>query len=366
MDRAKGLSTPPGPVNWKTPFSVFLLRAASVLYGLGVRFRLLLYAKGLLPSRRLPLQVLSIGNLTAGGTGKTPHTALLALYLKNLGLKTAVLSRGYRGTKMRKGTVLSDGRSVTGTVEEGGEEPIWLARNLAGVPVLVGKDRFQSGLYCHQTWQTDWVVLDDGFQHLQLYRDVNILLISGHRPLEAERLLPWGFLREPKEEMRRADVILITHCERVEKAQREQIRKEILRRMPSVPVFFSRHQPVWIRSIFDQGKLPLSTLEGKKIIGFCGLADPGSFEFSLRQLGAHPLRIIPFADHHTYEGKDKKYLEAMGKEYGIDYLVTTEKDALKLGDWDPSPLRLLVLGITIEILEKDFYEWLDRKVKPGT
>ncbi|MEW6186480.1 MAG: tetraacyldisaccharide 4'-kinase [Thermodesulfobacteriota bacterium] len=365
MVRTEGLSAPPGPFSERNPVLLFLLRAASFLYGLGVRLRLFLYKKGLLSSRRLPLKVLSIGNLSSGGTGKTPHTALLALYLKGLGLKTAVLSRGYRGTKMKKGAVISDGRSVTGTIEEGGEEPVWLARNLAGIPVLVGRDRYRSGLFCHKTWQSEWVVLDDGFQHLQLHRDINLLLVSGHRPLSSDRLLPRGSLREPIKGMDRADAILVTHSERVEKAEREQISKALNERVPSRPVFFSRHQPIWLKPILGEKKLPLSLLEGKKVIGFCGLADPGSFEFSLRQLGADPVRMIPFADHHFYEEKDKIALEEMGRQARIDYLVTTEKDAVKLGKWTPPDLPLLVLGITIEILEREFYEWLDRKVRPG-
>ena len=190
--------------------------------------------------RGLPLKVISIGNLTAGGTGKTPHAALVARYLQDQGIKTAVLSRGYRGTKMKEGAVISDRESIRGTLEEGGEEPYWLALKLPGIPVVIGKDRYRSGLLCFQKWQTEWVILDDGFQHLGLKREIDILLLSSHFLFDSEKLLPLGFLREPIEEMRRADIILITHAERLNFSQQEVMAGEIRSRVSFHPGFFFR------------------------------------------------------------------------------------------------------------------------------
>jgi tetraacyldisaccharide 4'-kinase len=340
-----------------------LLFAASGLYGSVVRFRLWLYRRHLLPTRSLPLKVISIGNLTAGGTGKTPHTALLARYLRGKGIKTAVLSRGYRGAMEKEGAVISDTESLRGTLEEGGEEPYWLAQELPGIPVVVGRDRFRSGLLCFQQWQTEWVILDDGFQHLILKREINILLWSGQFPLGSGRLLPLGFLREPIEEMRRADIIVVTHAEGLDSFQRKERSDEIRSRVSSIPVFFSEHKPKRLRNYPDKKEIPLSELAGKRVLAFCGLANPDSLMFSLRHLQTDPVQLIKFPDHHYYREKDKKYLETLSRSLRVQWLVTTEKDDLKLGQWVPPDLQILVLGIEVEIQDPAFWELLDRKIE---
>jgi tetraacyldisaccharide 4'-kinase len=340
-----------------------ILYAASGLYGSGVRFRLWLYYRHLLPIRSLPLKVISVGNLTAGGTGKTPHTALLACYLREKGIKTAVLSRGYRGTKEKKGAVISNTESIQGTLEDGGEEPYWLAQELPGVPVVVGRNRFRSGLLCFQQWQTEWVILDDGFQHLILKREINLLLLSSHFPFGSERLLPLGFLREPIEEMRRSDIIVVTHAEGLNSFQRKEIGGEIRSRVSSIPFFFSEHKPRRLRSYPDKKEIPLSELAGKRVVAFCGLANPDSLMFSLQQLQAEPVQLVKFPDHHYYREKDKRHLETLSRSLRVRWLVTTEKDDLKLGQWVPADLQILVLGIEVEIQDPAFWELLDRKIE---
>ena len=340
-----------------------LLLLASGLYGVGVRLRLWLYRRHLLKTRRLPLKVISIGNLAAGGSGKTPHVALLADFLQKKGIKTAVLSRGYRGTKMRQGAIISDGSTVSGTLEEGGEEPYWLAQRLPDIPVVVGKDRFRSGMVCFQKWQTEWVVLDDGFQYLSLKREIDILLIAGHRPFDSGRLLPLGFLREPIKEMRRADMVLITHAERLDFSQREEVAKEIHSWIPSTPVFFSQHKPTVLWTYPNRGRVPFSEVAGKQVVGFCGLADPGSLAFSLKQIGAVMVKMVEFPDHHFYREKDKRSLETLSRSLKTNLLVTTEKDALKLGKWETVDLHILVLGIEAEVLDAGFWELLDQNIR---
>lgn len=333
----------------------------SILYGFGVRLRLLLYRLHLLPNRRLPLKVISIGNLAAGGTGKTPHTVLLAGYLQKKGIRTGVLSRGYRGTKMKEGAVISDGRSLLGTIEEGGEEPYLLAQKLPGIPVLVGKDRYRSGLLCARKWQTQWVVLDDGFQHLSLKREIDILLLPAHQPFGSGKLLPWGLLREPIKEMKRADIILITHSERLDPSGQKAVAEEIHQRVPLIPIFFSRHKPVILWRYPDRKVLSLSWLEGRRLLAFCGLAEPESLTFTLRQLRADPVKLVQFPDHHFYQEKDKRSLENLSRSLQVDLLVTTEKDALKLGKWEAADLAVLVLGIEVEIQGSAFWDLLDQK-----
>ena len=337
-------------------------RLAAGLYGLGVHLRLSLYRRHLLPTQSLPLKVISIGNLSVGGTGKTPHAALLAGYLRIKGHKTAIVSRGYRGTKEKKGAVISDGRSLLATLEEGGEEPYWLAQKLPGIPVVIGKDRYRSGMICARQWQTEWIILDDGFQHLRLKREVDILLWPGHQPFGSARLLPLGFLREPVEEMRRADIILITHAERVGPSERRDLVEYISSQTPSTPVFFSEHKPMHLWSYPDKKNLPLSWLKEKPLLAFCGLADPDSFIFSLKQLQADPVKVVAFPDHHYYRQKDKRSLETLSRSLKINLLVTTEKDALKLGEWETADLQILVLGIEIEVLDSAFWELLDQKI----
>jgi len=337
---------------------------AAGLYGFGVRFRLWLYRRQILLSRSLPFKVISIGNLTAGGTGKTPHTALLAGYLHQKGIKTAVLSRGYGGTKIKKGAVISDGQSMVSTVEEGGEEPYWLAQKLPGVPVVVGKDRYCSGMACVQKWQTQWAVLDDGFQHISLSREINILLFSASRPIHSGKLLPLGFLREPIAEMKRADIILISHAERLDPSGRIEMRAKIHSRFPAMPVFFSEHKPSILWRYPDKKILPLSWLEGKPLLAFCGLADPESLLFSLEQLLADPVKLIEFPDHYYYREKDKRDLETLGRSLKTHWLVTTEKDALKLGAWEVADLQVLVLGIEVEVQDPGFWELIDREIGP--
>ncbi len=362
MDFDQGRRPNKGRLSSIKPWLFPLLWLGAGLYGLGVRLRLVLYRFHLLPARRLPLKVISIGNLTAGGTGKTPHTALLARYLQKKGIKTAVLSRGYRGTKTKEGAVISDGHSLLGTVEEGGEEAFLLARKLPGVPVLVGKDRFGSGMLCARKWQTEWVVLDDGFQHIRLKRDVDILLWPAHLPLGSVRLLPLGFLREPIKELKRADVILITHSDRPGSAGLTDLAEAIHRRVPATPIFYSRHKPVILWSYPDQKSLPLSWLEKKRLLAFCGLAEPESLNFTLKQLQVDPVEVVSFPDHHYYQEEDKRFLENLGRTLQVELMVTTEKDAVKLGKWEAVDLPVLVLCIEVEIQVAEFWDWLDQMI----
>lgn len=339
-----------------------LVWLAAGLYGLGVRLRLWSYRSHLLPTRRLPVKVVSIGNLVVGGTGKTPHAASLALYLQKKGCKTAVVSRGYRGTKMKKGAVISDGRAILGTVEEGGEEPYWLAQKCSGIPVVIGRDRHRSGLVCVHQWQSEWIVLDDGFQHIQLERDIDILLVAGHRPFGEGHLLPLGTLREPIKEINRADIIVITHAERLDPAVRMDLASRIHSLTPSTPVFFSQHKPTILWIFPAKEVLPLSWLKGKRILAFCGLAEPESLAFSLNQLGADLVKLVKFPDHYYYQDKDKRSLESQSRSLAIDILVTTEKDVLKLGTWQATDLQILVLGIEVEVVDSAFWELVDQKI----
>ena len=336
--------------------------AASQLYALGVSLRLWLYRHRLLPSRKLPCKVISVGNLVAGGTGKTPHAALLAAYLKNKGIETAVLSRGYRGGKMKEGAVVSDGRNLLTTWEDSGEEPYWLARKLPGVPVLIGKNRYHSGLSAHQKWATAWAVLDDGFQHLGLERTLNILLLNASHPFGNGWLLPLGSLREPMGQIKRADVVIITHSEQISDQERKDLQIKIQGLVPLKPIFFSEHNPAGLKAYPDQEPVSLSWLQGKKVLAFCGLARPDSLVFTLEQLQVASIDLMAFPDHHDYREKDQKTLTARARALGVDCLVTTEKDALKLKGWQQGEPKILVLEIECRIKDPDFWRLIDSQL----
>jgi tetraacyldisaccharide 4'-kinase len=348
-----------------TGLKIFLLPlawAASQVYGLGVLIRSRLYRQRLLPSRNLPCKVISIGNLVTGGTGKTPHTALLAGYLKKKGVKAAVLSRGYRGKKMRQGAVVSDDRNLLATREDSGEEPYWLARKLPGVPVLIGKNRYRSGLRAFQNWNISWAILDDGFQHLALKRDLDILLLSGVHPFGNGRLLPLGSLREPKGAMKRADVVLITHSEQISSRERTELRSGLRGLGFQKPVFFSEHLPIGLKQYPDDEPLPLAWLEAKRVLAFCGLARPDSLVFTLKQLRVASLELAAFPDHYAYGEKDWKDLTVKARSLGVDCLVTTEKDALKLEGWKPMGIKMVILEIECRINDPDFWRLIDSRL----
>jgi tetraacyldisaccharide 4'-kinase len=337
--------------------------AASGLYRLGVELRLAAYRRGWLRIRRLPVPVISVGNLETGGTGKTPHVALIAAHFRDRGIRTAVLSRGYRGTATGPGAVISTPEKVVGTVEAGGEEPFWLAGTLPGVPVLVGKDRYRSGLWARERFGSDLVILDDGFQHLELARQADLLLLPAPRLFGNGRLLPAGPLREPKREIRRADLILITHSEMIPQETLPALISPIRERHPAVPVFFSRHEPQRLWQFPGARPLDLDGLRDRTVLAFCGLARPASFLFSLDTLGARVVRMIPYRDHHPYRFGDVQALARRAASLGVEAVVTTEKDILKIADWPSAAPPLFVLGVQARVAEPGFWKCLEEKIR---
>ena len=341
-----------------TPLGVL----ASGIYGLGVFSRLALYRLGLLPVHRLPLSVISIGNLVVGGTGKTPHTAFIADHFRRRGRKVVILSRGYGGEKSTQGAVISSPEQIIGTLQEGGEEPFWLAEHLPGVAVVIGKNRYQAGLLSRERWGVDLAILDDGFQHVGLEREVNILLISAYQPFGTGGLLPLGTLREPRKQIKRADVVIISHTEMIAAREQSALEGQVKALHPEAPVFFSRHVPqgVWK---YPQGESrPLSWLKGKRVLAFCGLGQPESFRHSLKTLEVELVGLKPFRDHQVYQEKDKHRLLEEAASLKAEVLMTTEKDALKLGNWPEGRAELLVLAIGVEIPDRHFWEVLETKI----
>ena len=251
------------------------LRLLSLVYGLlqGVHFGL--YRIGVLKPSKLPVRVVSVGNLTVGGTGKTPMTALVAAYLRDRGCGPAVLSRGYGRTKGAPVNVVSDGASILLGPEQAGDEAHLLARSLPGVPVLTGPDRRRLGRHAIEKFGSRVLVLDDGFQHYKLARDLDLVLLDAQKPWGNGWLLPAGPLREPRRRAGRAHAFVLTRSDVPDVAS---TLKEIRRDFPGRPGFRARHRPARLRALDDGTAASPDYLMNRKISAFCGLAVPQFFK----------------------------------------------------------------------------------------
>jgi len=325
--------------------SIFLspLCLLSFFYGWAVSLRIFLYAHGIFRSRTLPCKVLSVGNLTLGGTGKTPFACLVAEMIKAKGYRVAVLSRGYEGKFSGPIGLVSDGERVIMNAQQAGDEPYLLAAKLKGVPVIVGKNRWLSGKYAVNRFQTQVVVLDDGYQHLPLKRDLNFLLIDSSSPFGNGYLFPRGVLREPMEQMVRADALILT---KVDQSANIKNLKEFLKKNPGQrPIFHVDYEVYKIQESDRKLSWPPAYLKGKRIFAFCGVARPESFRQTLVMLGAEIAELQTYPDHYEYGREEAKKLWAKAAELNVEALVTTEKDWVRMNDLPPGPIPLWVLSI---------------------
>ena len=309
------------------------------------------YQKGLLSSRKLSIPVISIGNLAVGGTGKTPTTIYLAQLFQSKGKRVGILSRGYKGTASGPINVVSDGEKILLNPEEAGDEPFLIAQKLPQTIVLTGKDRGLVGEFAQKHFSIEAAFLDDGFQHLKLKRDLNILILDGQNPLGNGYLLPRGGLREPPEGIQRADLILITHGGN----NQEKIKKIINRFSLNTPVFFADYSPVELEHLNSQEKLPLDYLRGKDVIALAGVAQPAYFVSLLTKMGAKIKETLFFPDHHFYHPRD-----LLGVNKNL-ILATTEKDAVKLKRFFLPNLDIFVLKVEFSIKNNEkFYDTLKK------
>ncbi len=338
---------------WWVELILFPLFVISCLYRLVVWGRLKLYQKGLLKKKQLPCKVISVGNITLGGTGKTPMVAYLARELQKKGVKVGILSRGYKGRHERKGGVLSDGEKIYLTPAEAGDEPFMLAKMVPGIPLLVGKHRYAMGRYAHEQFGLDVLILDDGFQHIGLKRDLDIVLIDARGGFGNGHLFPRGPLRELLGGLRRASLFILS---KAEPSQALGEMENLLRNLaPATPIYHSRYRPVSLLEASSGRVLSPEHIRGKKILAFAGIADPGYFLYLLKGLGAEIVKAIRFPDHHNYAPKDLRML----REYidKADMFITTEKDYVKLQKMPLDDFPLLIIGIAQEILEEGtFYQ----------
>lgn len=342
------------------------LFAASMGYERVVRLRSALFDRGVLPIRRLQVPVISVGNLAAGGTGKTPTVLFLAAELRRRGFRPAVVSRGYRGSAERTGGVVGDGERVLLEADQAGDEPRLLAERLPGVPVIVGADRYAAGTNAIRRFSPDVILLDDGFQHRRLARDVELALLDARRPLGNGHLLPRGPLREPPGALKRADALILTRSDR----------GGVPPRVPGtegIPVFRAVHRPV-LRRIVPAGapmdaarKSPTGPahLANRRIFVFSGLANNAGVLRTVRALGGNPVGAMDFPDHHAFSDADRERVGRRAETASADLLATTEKDAVRLPGDATFPRDLAVVGVEMDFRgDADrFHRFLTRRLE---
>ena len=342
---------------------------AYVFSGL-VQLRLWLYRKRILRDQPLGCLVLVVGNLTVGGTGKTPVVEMFAKALRDRGRKVAILSRGYKSKAPPlwqkwwfrlnhiaepPPRVVSDGVKVWLDSEVAGDEPYMLARNLPGVVVLVDKNRVKAGAYAIKQFGCDTLILDDGYQYLPLKGRLNLLLIDKTNPFGNGFTLPRGILREPIKHLARASYVLLTKSKGVRDTELEAM---IHKFNPGVEIIECAHQPQYLQHIATGERLPLTALAGRKIGAFSGIAAPEGFEAFLREAGAHLATTRRFVDHHRFTPQDLVDVFAEAQAAGVELMITTEKDAVRLNASEKTTSPCYYLRLEIDILRgaADFQE----------
>lgn len=353
-----------------------LLFMLSRLYQSIVQLRLSAYQSRVLRQRMLGCLVVSIGNLTVGGTGKTPVVEVFAKTLAARGRRVAVLSRGYRSKKrplwmklrdafLRKDhevppRIVSDGQRLLLDSASAGDEPFMLATNLKDVMVLVDKDRVKSGKYAIRHMQADTLILDDGFQHLKLKPRYNILLVDATLPFANHHLLPRGLLREPIANLRRADYIFLTKSDGAHRLR--HLKRFIRNHNSRAEIVECTHRPKHLQDVYTGERRSLEDLKGRRVAAISAIAVPRSFEAFVATLGANLVYAERFVDHHRYRQQEViDFLNAAAAS-GAEMIVTTEKDAVRFPKLDRRDIPIQFLRVEIDILsgKESFNECIAR------
>ncbi|MEK7686476.1 MAG: tetraacyldisaccharide 4'-kinase [Verrucomicrobiota bacterium] len=349
----------------------FILYLLSKVFQVAVKTRRFLYNARILRDSTLGVQVIAIGNLTVGGTGKTPVVEKFARELQDQGRIVAILSRGYRSKPPPLGKrllnklllrddrtpprVVSDGKSLLLDSETAGDEPYMLASNLKDVVVLVDKDRVKSGRYAIEKFGCDTLLLDDGFQYWKLRgRRRDIVLVDFQQPFGNERLLPRGTLREPPSHLARANTIFITKSN----GDTALLRKLIAKHNSTAGIIECIHHPLYFEDVFTAERQGIEFLNGKRVASLSGIAQPESFEQSLVKLGGELVYTKRFADHHRFSQQEILNVINRGKKRQAEVIITTQKDAVRFPKIDRRDLPIYFMRVEIKILRgaKDFQD----------
>ncbi len=351
------------------------LRLLSYLFGAVVQLRLWLYSHGILRHHTLGCQVVSVGNLTVGGTGKTPIVEIFARSLQQSGRKVAVLSRGYKkakpplldriisavtfGSRRQPPLVVSDGERLLLDSAASGDEPYMLASNLPEVAVLVDKNRVKAGQYAIKKLGCDTLILDDGFQYLSLKHRLDIVLVDRSNPFGNRSVLPRGLLRERIKNIRRASFIFVTKCDQSGAAD---LKRDLRELNSKAEISECRHCPRYLQNVYTGEQKPLETLQGMDVAAISGIAAPEGFEAELGRLGANVIHHKRYADHHRYSQQEIIDLINKSIKRNAQMIITTEKDAVRFPKMERRDLPICFLRVEIEMLSgaEDFNDCISR------
>jgi tetraacyldisaccharide 4'-kinase len=364
--------------NDRNSWCLFPLFLISILYSGIIRLRNLFYQTGLFKVRKLGCRVVSVGNITVGGTGKTPMVIMLANLLKEKGYRPAILSRGYRGKKKRRVNVVSDGKNLLMGPEKAGDEPALIAKSVSNIPVVTGKKRYLTGKFAIEHFGADVLILDDAFQHRSLFRNIDIVLLDEKRPFGNGFVIPRGELREPANELGRADIIVKTGIwgrgpedRKQGSGISEQVAmnrgewSEVWGQQAVASVYRAYRRPKDLLKADTEDVYPLAYLNGKKICAFAGIARPDSFKKTIASVGGEVITFLSFPDHHVYTREDLDKLMRTVSESSAQIILTTEKDGIKLIDFPDFLRDIYQLRIEMEILpsQKKFEDILLERIK---
>jgi tetraacyldisaccharide 4'-kinase len=329
-----------------------VLAPLAVIYRAVIETRLGLCRLRLLSVARLPVPVISVGNLTTGGTGKTPLVDFIVRAIAREGKRVCVLTRGYGRENSSRQVLVSDGVRLLANEREAGDEPRLLAERLLGISAVISHaDRHAAGEWAMKNLGSEIFVLDDGFQHVRLARDLDIVVVDATEPWGHDHLLPWGRLREPARGLARADAVVITRADQPEMVA--ALRAEICRLAPGRPVFTSHmgiwgYKPLHASHTTDEARNEDNVSISGPVAAFCGIGNPASFVHSLQRAGCEPVSIINFPDHYRYKAEDIANIVKKATAAGAESLITTAKDAVKLQDFSFT-LPCFVLEIELRI-----------------
>lgn len=360
---------------WKIRVLLFGLKQLSILYSGVIQLRLFLYENAIIRPNALGCQVVSVGNITVGGTGKTPVVEIFARKLQQEGRKVAILSRGYKKEEppfftrlINKVTmyekrcpprVVSDGNSLLLNSAMSGDEPYMLASNLDNVAVLVDKDRVKSGRYAIKKLGCDTLVLDDGFQYLKLKHRLEITLIDSKNPFGNENVLPRGILREPIKHIKRADFIFLTKCDG---SSNDELKSRLREYGATSEIIECCHTARHLRNVYTREKKDLDFLQGLNVVALSGIASPEGFEKEIEKHGATISEKFRYADHYRYT--QQQLIDIVNKAYkdGVDAIITTEKDAVRFPRLERLDVPIFFLRVDIELLSglEDFDACISR------
>jgi tetraacyldisaccharide 4'-kinase len=314
--------------------------------------------------RKLPCKVISVGNITVGGTGKTPAVIYLAELLKSLNKKVCVISRGYKSEvggprfwrDKLQSEVVTDGNKILLGAKLAGDEPYLMAKSLTDVPVLVDKNRYKAGLFAIEKFGVDTIMLDDGFQHLNLFRNIDIVCINALNPFGNSMLLPAGYLREPVRNIIRASAFIITRCDKITAEKLEDIESVIKKYNDFSPIFHAH----FVKKFFHRNgrETQADMIKGQNVIAISGIAVPEDFEATLKELGINLLVHKKYPDHYFFKDTDVKKFYNDAAEFQA-VIITTAKDATRL----PEEFPCYVLDVKLEVREKeDMKNFLQKKM----